>query len=395
MLNPQHRPCEICGRSDWEIVVKNTLASVCSDREIVDNGVPLVKGMCRNCGFVYTLQSPLDERLDSYYQASYSSKTQNSAYDYINYAAGDSFSRTLNQFVLSHEYPATGRMIDIGCGKGFFEEAFLAEYPNWRVEGVDPNVRSIDLAREKTPDAVFHLKKFRGADFESGAYDLVCMHTVLNRVPTRVFVREGVDLLKTGGIMSIEIVLLHQAPFELYFADHHSLLFEEHFLALAEEHHLELIRKDLQGSLSRFLFRKVDSIGSPHQEHLGRSGEAMKRRVKDMVAAWDYVFERVNRCKAQGQRLSFYGAGTTSLIILTQTGFPKEQIIGVFENNRHKIGEEFWGLTVREPDGSMRQSDGIVLGAGPDAIPFMRERIGAFEPVIYYGMPIGTEAILT
>ena len=91
MTENYSKECEICGESSWEILLDNQMISVCSGREVIKD-IPLVKGMCTNCGFVYTLRSPLDEDIDHYYKDVYSSKLRSDAYDYRNYSHGMTFS---------------------------------------------------------------------------------------------------------------------------------------------------------------------------------------------------------------------------------------------------------------------------------------------------------------
>ena len=166
--------CEICGGNDWETLIENVSPSVCSGREVMYEGT-LTKSMCSSCGFVYTMNSPLDAEIGNYYKEVYSSKLKSDEYNYMNYSTGKYFSETINDFVLSHDYPEKGKLLDIGCGKGFFEEAFAAKYSDWKLEGVDPSDLSVEMAREKTPAAIFHHRNFEGADYESDSYDLVAI----------------------------------------------------------------------------------------------------------------------------------------------------------------------------------------------------------------------------
>lgn len=382
-----NKSCEICGQSNWEILIDNDGPSVCSGREVVQNELSLIKGMCTNCGFVYTLQSPLDQAIDHYYEQVFSSKLQNDEYDYVNYSHNRSFAETLNRFVLSHPYPETGRLLDIGCGKGFFDEAFHERYPGWTIEGVDPSVRSIEIAQSKTPSATFHTRKFEGSDYKPAHYDLVTIHTVLNRVSPRKFLSEASALLKPNGVFSIEIALLSAVPFQMFFADHHCMYFREHVLALAEEFHLELIQEDLEGSLARYLFRKRTEPCTEMRDSLFERSEQIKAEVIDIASNWRAFIDVINEYKRNQKRVSFYGAGTTVMILLSQTDFPIDQIVGIFEDNQYKIGEVMWGVTVELPSEKMKQADAIVLCAGTDSVDVMRSSIedGDTPPLLYLG----------
>jgi len=381
-----HNPCEICTRTNWETLVDNAGPSVCSGREIVQNERPLVKGMCKNCGFVYTLASPLDDNLDDYYEKTYSSKLKTEAYDYINYANGKRFGQAVNEFVLSHDFPAAGRMLDIGCGKGFFEQAFVERYPAWNVEGVDPSDRSIEIARRLAPSAEFHVAKFNGADFSTETYDLVTLHTVINRVSPRQFIGQSTSLLKPDGVMSIAIAVLPQAPFELYFADHHCMYYAEHLLALTEEFGLDMIASDELGSIWRYLFRRSTSSPDFRRKALSDASERIKNEIRSMASGWQALFDELRRFRDAGKRLAFYGAGTTMMILLAQTEFPAAQIAGIFDDNAHKQGETMWGLPVRPVSDELRSADAVVLCAGPSGIDAMKSALGLpDEKLLYHG----------
>ncbi len=383
MTENYRKRCEICGESSWEIILNNQMVSVCSGREVL-NDTPLVKGMCANCGFVYTLSSALDGDINHYYKEVYSSKLKSDAYDYRNYSHGTTFSEVQHNFLFSYKFPIIGRMIDIGCGKGFLEEAFAERYPAWEVEGVDPNVTSIKMAQKRMPKAQFYTKSFEGKDYEKNAYDLVCIHAVLNRVSARAFLQDVTKMLKIGGIFSTEIAIFPQAPFELYFADHTCMYFKEHLFAITEEFNLELIKEDTKGSKWRFLFKKVPDAGSQKKGELFAVVEDIKNRVKEIVASWQRMFKEVSCCKQEGKKVAFYGQGTTLMIVLAGTKFPKEQIAGIYDDNPHKVGEVVCGVEVKQSGEEMKSANSIVLCAGPEGIAAMKNTVGDYDGKIIH-----------
>jgi len=368
-------PCEICGQSQWEILLTNEGPSVCSGRELVRADVPLVKGACAGCGFVQTLQSPLDGSIDRYHRDVFSSKLHSDNYDYVNYARGKAFGAAVNDFVLAHDFAPRGRLLDIGCGKGLFEQAFLARYPEWSVEGVDPSQRSIEIARRLAPQATFSCRSFQGADYATDSYDLVAMHMVLNRVPPRDFVRDAVGLMANGGILSVAIAVLPEAPFQLYFADDYYLFFPEHLFALMEEYGLEVVAHDEVGSIWRYLLRKTDRKAGRWRTVLTRVGDQFRSHARMMIGMWRELLEEIEQLKRDGQHVAFYGAGTTLMIILSQTDFPRALIAGIFDDNDHKHGETMWGLRVQPPGDALERADAIVLCAGPSGVRTMRDRL--------------------
>ncbi len=380
------KPCEVCGCREWETIIVDEKASVCSGRELVRNDPALIKVMCQDCGFVCTAQSPLDDTLDDYYARVYSSKLRSDDYDYVNFAAGKRFGEAVNDFVLQHPFPTTGRLLDIGCGKGFFEEAFLAKHPNWTVEGLDPSVRTIELAQRRAPRARFYCRKFAADDYPADSYDLVTIHTVLNRVSPEEFIRGSAQVLKDGGYLSIAIAILQEAPFELYFADHHYMYFREHLLALAGRHGLEMITPDERGSIWRYMFRKTGR-GDTTYEIPAEERARIKRQVHGLVTAWETLFAEVRQLRDRGGKVAFYGAGTTMMIVLAQTDFPTEQIAGIFDDNPCKHGEEMWGCQVQAPSPVLNEAEAVVLCAGPSGARKICETLSLPEDrVRYFGM---------
>ena len=375
--------CEICGQNNWEILLQNQMISVCSGREVIRDA-QLIKGMCQHCGFVHTLKSPLDQEIDQYYQNVYSSKLRSESYDYLNYSHGLTFSEVQQKFVLSYDFLPSGKMMDVACGKALFDKIFARKYPNWIIEGVDPSKKSIEFARKNFPEGRFYQKNFEGKDYETDNYDLICMHAVLNRVPPRKFIKEASDMLKIGGIFSAEVVIFPVAPFQLFFADHAYMYFKEHVLALAEEFHLHLIKEDTKGSKWRFLFKKDYLSKTPQKDELHNAEGSIKAAVGSVVAAWEKLFHDLNQCKSQKKSVALYGQGTTLMILLSNIDFPADLIVGIYDDNPHKVGEEAFGVKIVQPDDTMTAADSIFLCAGPEGLSTMMKRLNGFKGQIFH-----------
>ncbi|MCK4829610.1 hypothetical protein KA005_78525, partial [bacterium] len=120
------------------------------------------------------------------------------------------------------------------------------------------------------------------------------------------------------------------------------------------------------------------------REELSAVADRIKDGVKGIIASWQRIFGEVIRCKKEGKRVSFYGQGTTLMIVLSNTEFPKEQIIGVYDDNPHKIGEVVWGIEVKPFCEEIKQADAVVLCAGPEGISFMKKTLGDYGGIIIH-----------
>lgn len=378
---PKELVCDICQSRMFRIILNNELPSVCSGGEIVQNTIPLKREECQECGFIKTVSSPLDEYGDHYYKSTYSAKLKNQNYDFVNFAFNKNFVDVLNDFILEYPFEEDGTLLDIGCGKGGFEKAFLAQYPNWKATGVDPSLKSIEIARKNAPDATFVLDKYDFEMFKADQYDLIAMHTILNRVSPAILIKDASILLKENGILSVQIAIFEQTPFQFFFADHPYIYDFSHLAFICANYGLHLIRQDNRGNLTRALFQKnSNKVTIP----LGR--EQILQKNKSIALEWQRVISMLTEYKKQHKKIAIYGAGTTAAMLIAQSEYPLPWVIHVFDDNEFKIGEEFLGREIVPLSQNLAQeADAVLLCAGPDGIERMSNKVGKAY-VIGYGL---------
>ena len=162
------------------------------------------------------------------------------------------------------------------------------------------------------------------------------------------------------------------------------MYFKEHLFSIAEEFGLDLIKMDSKGSVWRFLFVKSSAVSVENRNNLKASNESIKQRVRGIVASWQNLLNKLTLEKNKGGNVAFYGAGTTLMILLSQTQFPKEQIAGICDDNPFKVGEEIWGVEVKKTDESKFEGECGVLCAGPAGIKTLKEKLNGYENLLYY-----------
>ena len=99
----------------------------------------------------------------------------------------------------------SARILDIGCGAGANARAIIAKHPEVRIQGVEPNERAAELARQGGVD-VFHgmLHEWLATKPE-GSFDGVVLSDVLEHIPDPVsFLRE---LLAYEGVKNATFVI--------------------------------------------------------------------------------------------------------------------------------------------------------------------------------------------
>jgi 2-polyprenyl-3-methyl-5-hydroxy-6-metoxy-1,4-benzoquinol methylase len=175
--------CDLCGESE-------------ASPYLTVQGAPLVR--CAQCGFIYCAYI-LDRRAteDAVY-------TESHDHDYsasISPSQIASVRRKRRQIseLLS---VSKGRILDVGCGKGYFLNQFSEL--GWEAHGVEMNEATAEYAR-RTYGITVSARTFEEARFPENFFDAVTMLQVIEHIPDPVaFLRQVRRTLKPGGLLFME-----------------------------------------------------------------------------------------------------------------------------------------------------------------------------------------------
>jgi SAM-dependent methyltransferase len=99
---------------------------------------------------------------------------------------------------LDQQFERPGRLLDIGCGYGFFLEAMAGR--GWQVEGLELSRPAAEIARAKGLGAIHSCAVEEMADL--GPFDVVTMFYVIEHVADPLqTLRKIAALLKPGGVL--------------------------------------------------------------------------------------------------------------------------------------------------------------------------------------------------
>lgn len=191
---PPDDPCTICRRTDPGL--KYTI-----------DGWRIVR--CRACHHLYVSPRPATSEIHAIYDESYFANpafraTDHDAYfgymDYIRDRAN--IQRRLAQVLARierHEWK--GRLLDVGCGLGFFVE--VAQIHSWEAMGVELNEYAVAWARQHVSDQVKH-GTVETIDVPDNYFDCVTMFDVIEHLPDpREELREIWRVLRPGGLLVV------------------------------------------------------------------------------------------------------------------------------------------------------------------------------------------------
>lgn len=153
------RACIVCGGRDSRVVFRELDVDVLR---------------CSCCGHVFSSHA-VEQAYDGYF-------------GYVPEALDDSFwwstahEKMYEGFCRKYIAGGGGRLLDIGCGMGFFV-ARIAGFPSWEACGYEVSPVAAAYAREKLGlDNVFH-GDVLDSGFDASSFDIVTMWDVIEHIP--------------------------------------------------------------------------------------------------------------------------------------------------------------------------------------------------------------------
>ncbi len=85
------------------------------------------------------------------------------------------------------------RILDVGTGRGGFIHVLKKTFPNAKIIGVDPHMKSLEAARENFPDVFFIEMEAEKLDFDDNSFDVVSISMALHHLPK---IKKGLKEIK-------------------------------------------------------------------------------------------------------------------------------------------------------------------------------------------------------
>lgn len=144
---------------------------------------------CADCGFVFMQQIPTADELEKHYSNYSYSREQ-----YLSPITIKNYNILLDEF---EKYRSTNRLLDIGCGMGFFLEQ--AKKRGWEVYGTEYSTKAVEINRAKGINMLEG--QLNSAAFSEKEFDIITSFEVIEHINNpQEEVKHIYNLLRNGGL---------------------------------------------------------------------------------------------------------------------------------------------------------------------------------------------------
>lgn len=157
-------------------------------RVFTEHGTDICR--CRNCGHVFS-SYPANPHHDGYW----GEEVEESDHAYWRTARSPMYQDFFERFIVGR----SGRLLDMGCGLGFFVKAMEA-HRTWEAYGCEISPAAVRYARETLGLRNISNRRLEDAELPDGSFDLITMWDVIDHIPRPDPVLQRCHaLLRDGG----------------------------------------------------------------------------------------------------------------------------------------------------------------------------------------------------
>jgi 2-polyprenyl-3-methyl-5-hydroxy-6-metoxy-1,4-benzoquinol methylase len=182
---------------------KNCIICNTSDRSFLIKKGDWIVYKCNSCGLGILDPRPDEKEFSDLYDKNYFE----SHYDNGLKIGSDEMQRRISQqghrIRFFRRYKKRGRILDIGCGQGYF--LLACQRLGYVVEGMDISDESASYVRNelKIPVATGSIKDTK---FQSNSYDVITMWHFLEHVPNpKIYIDKARQWLKNDGFLVVDV----------------------------------------------------------------------------------------------------------------------------------------------------------------------------------------------
>ncbi len=339
--------CPVCGSTSL-ISIDHFVISVSSDSRTgcgaVDNAV------CRDCGVVFNA-SGARFSASEFYSEHYQLLSDSTLAEFVYKVEQTSSARGINDRMIDTvaeliDLKPTGRLLEVGCGKGLFLRKFKDRFPGWEVCAVEPSKNAQAFLNKLVPEANVEFCAFEDSSFAHEKFDLVVSIGVLEHVPSPVdFCRSLRKCLGPGGACFVSVPNFEENPSDLLTYDHLTRFTPVSLRRVLAQAELKVGAVHATKIVPMWAI-SVAGQGGAIDSSVDRNGEVTARRASrwlhEVFATYDELADRAARPRS----VALYGTGIVGLAAPDLSRLKADLIDCFVDDNVHLHGAERLGRPV-------------------------------------------------
>jgi SAM-dependent methyltransferase len=333
--------CPVCSSEDIELLRFGHRGQIVSSNWVVQSNAELRPCCCRNCGLVYESRG-VRLSLDEFYEKVFGPTPLMEFY-------GDGKAQLVDLLGQLAAIRRTGRLLEIGSGRGQFLKRFHAMHPEWHLTAIEPGV-SFDVLVKTAPMAQAHRCGFEAFACEPGSQDIVVALSVIQSVADPLDLLEwSARALKTGGICFLEASNFETHPNSLVCGDHLSKLTPASLenLAARAGFAVEAIRP-----AGVPMYAVLRATGAPPETPASAFSHNIRvaRRTERLVRAnLKSIADARANARRRNEGFGIFGLASIGLTAPFMLNFPPSDIAAFIDDNARAWGSEAIGRPIIGP----------------------------------------------
>jgi SAM-dependent methyltransferase len=364
------RRCQVCAQRALEIIAEYAkLPRATSDSRPWPPGGQLA--VCTHCGGIQKIpdQQWLDEirqiynRYDIYHQSAGSEQ--------LLFAADGSAeprSKHLVDYLMRElRPPATGKLLDIGCGNGAALRSFSQALPGWTLHGAELSDSTIDSLRMIPGFVALHTGRLPEID---DRFSLICLIHTLEHVLSPVErLNEASCLLRPDGVLFVEVPNAEASPFDLLVADHLMHFTSSTLGLLASAAGLRI--KKLGNHL---IAKELTLIAEPGDAAVPRIGPRQGIELARMTVGWLVEVFTAAQSLADKGPIAIFGTAVAGMALY---GALSNSVEFFVDEDPHRVGRQYDGKPIVAPAAVPRDVP-VLLAFPPSNAAIVAQKCTAF-----------------
>ena len=264
----------------------------------------------------------------------------------------------------------SGRVLDIGCGKGLLLNRFKRHHDAWKLHAIEPSKNATGFFAKVMPELNVFEGPFESSPFASEQFDFVMANGVLEHVPQPAeFLGRFAACMTDDGYGFIGVPNFQTNPADLITFDHLSKLTPNVTRDLFRGAGLKVVAEAVPTSRVPMWFIVQKDANAKNAKPFVNIEE--ERAIA--IAARRYIDQSFEACdaaakaaRADGTRLGMFGTGTVGFCAKDHSSLKLEEVYAAFEDNSSLWGQKRLGVSIRSSADLATENIGhLVISANP------------------------------